>query len=158
MRFALVASVLLAACGTPGITPYPNCKTDNPPAIDLPSPTTDGRLVPELNVPDVDTGLAYYRDVLGFTVVRNDSAAHSCFAVVTYGSDGVILNHIKGSWKPFDNLELRILVADVDADYARMKAAGAAIVTELEDAEYGLRQFRVRDPYGTRLRFAKPIP
>ncbi len=37
---------------------------------------------------------------------------------------------------------------DVDALYARAKAAGAEIVRELEDTDYGSREFGVRDPEG----------
>ncbi|OOC01616.1 bleomycin resistance protein [Amycolatopsis azurea DSM 43854] len=41
-----------------------------------------------------------------------------------------------------------IEVDDVDAAYASAKAAGAEIVHELTDEEWGVRRFFVRDPSG----------
>jgi len=41
-----------------------------------------------------------------------------------------------------------VYVADVDAHYARAKAAGAEIVMELEDTDYGSRGYSVRDLEG----------
>jgi uncharacterized glyoxalase superfamily protein PhnB len=38
--------------------------------------------------------------------------------------------------------------AEIDAAYARAKAAGAEIVRELTDTEYGSHEFGVRDPEG----------
>jgi len=38
--------------------------------------------------------------------------------------------------------------AEVDADYARAKAAGAQIIRELEDTDYGSHEFGVCDPEG----------
>lgn len=39
-------------------------------------------------------------------------------------------------------------VDDPDAHYARAKAAGAEIVTDLENTDYGARGYTVRDPEG----------
>ena len=41
-----------------------------------------------------------------------------------------------------------VRVDDADAHYARAKAAGAEIVRELADTEYGSREYSVRDPEG----------
>ena len=41
-----------------------------------------------------------------------------------------------------------VIVADCDAHYARAKAAGAEIVMELEDTDYGSRGYSVRDLEG----------
>jgi uncharacterized glyoxalase superfamily protein PhnB len=41
-----------------------------------------------------------------------------------------------------------IVVADVDAAYARAQAAGGAIVRRLKDTGYGSREFTVKDPEG----------
>ena len=46
-------------------------------------------------------------------------------------------------------------VDDVDAHYARAKAAGAEIVSEPEDKPYG-RTYAARDPEGHQWHFAKP--
>ncbi|GGT14314.1 VOC family protein [Streptomyces chromofuscus] len=44
--------------------------------------------------------------------------------------------------------DLSVEVEDVDAVYARMVAAGAEVVRELRDEEWGVRRFFVRDPNG----------
>ena len=41
-----------------------------------------------------------------------------------------------------------VVVADADAVYARAKAAGAQIVMEIKDQDYGSRDFSCRDPEG----------
>ena len=41
-----------------------------------------------------------------------------------------------------------VIVADADAAYARAKAAGGAIVREIQNTDYGSRDFTVKDPEG----------
>ena len=41
-----------------------------------------------------------------------------------------------------------VSVADVDAHYERARAAGAEIVRELSDMDYGSREYSARDPEG----------
>jgi len=41
-----------------------------------------------------------------------------------------------------------IIVSDADAVYARAKAAGATIIRELQNTDYGSREFGVKDPEG----------
>jgi uncharacterized glyoxalase superfamily protein PhnB len=41
-----------------------------------------------------------------------------------------------------------VVVKDIDAHYARAKAAGAEIVVALHDTAYGSRDYSVRDPEG----------
>ncbi len=41
-----------------------------------------------------------------------------------------------------------IVVADADAAYQRAKAAGGRIVRELQNTDYGSREFTVKDPEG----------
>ena len=41
-----------------------------------------------------------------------------------------------------------VIVEDADAHYARAKAAGAEIVVEIEDQDYGGRLYSCRDPEG----------
>lgn len=44
--------------------------------------------------------------------------------------------------------DLSVEVEDVDAVYAAVRAAGAEIVHPLQDEEWGVRRFFVRDPNG----------
>jgi uncharacterized glyoxalase superfamily protein PhnB len=41
-----------------------------------------------------------------------------------------------------------LIVADADAHYARAKAAGARIVIDIKDEDYGGRGYTCRDPEG----------
>lgn len=50
---------------------------------------------------------------------------------------------------------LTIFVDDVDGHYARTKAAGAKIVEELHETEYGERQYGAEDLEGHRWLFAR---
>ena len=50
---------------------------------------------------------------------------------------------------------LTIFVGDVDGHFARAKAAGAKIVEELHETEYGERQYGVEDLEGHRWLFAR---
>ena len=50
-----------------------------------------------------------------------------------------------------------LYVADVDAMYARVLAAGYATMTTPADAVWGERYFHVRDPDGNELSFARPL-
>jgi uncharacterized glyoxalase superfamily protein PhnB len=45
-------------------------------------------------------------------------------------------------------VSLYIVVADPDAHHERAVAAGAEVVRELEDMDYGSREYSVRDPEG----------
>jgi len=52
---------------------------------------------------------------------------------------------------------LSVCVPDVDAHYARVKAAGAQIDRSPSDQDYGLREYGVRDVEGHRWWFASPL-
>jgi uncharacterized glyoxalase superfamily protein PhnB len=51
-----------------------------------------------------------------------------------------------------------IYVPDLDVHYDRAKSAGAEIVTELRDTEYGSREFSARDPEGHLWHFGTYLP
>ena len=48
----------------------------------------------------------------------------------------------------FETQSAYVVVADADAIYARAKAAGAQIVIDIKDEDYGGRGFTCRDPEG----------
>jgi MerR family transcriptional regulator, thiopeptide resistance regulator len=52
---------------------------------------------------------------------------------------------------------LSVRIADVDAHYARVKAAGATIEREPSDQDYGLREYGARDLENHRWWFASPL-
>ena len=53
---------------------------------------------------------------------------------------------------------LYVYVPDVDAHYARAKAAGAVIVRELADTPYGSREYSAQDPGGNLWSFGTYYP
>ena len=53
--------------------------------------------------------------------------------------------------------QIHVRVDDVDAHFARARAAGATIATEPADQEYGERTYRAIDPEGHRWIFGSPI-
>jgi PhnB protein len=56
-----------------------------------------------------------------------------------------------------ETVGIYVEVDDADATYERAKAAGAEILAEPEDQEYGERRFTARDPEGHHWFFAHPI-
>ena len=48
----------------------------------------------------------------------------------------------------FETRSAYIVVDDADAVYARVKAAGGAIIREIQNTDYGSREFTVKDPEG----------
>ena len=53
---------------------------------------------------------------------------------------------------------LYIVVADPDAHHARAVAAGAEVVRELTDTDYGSREYGVHDPEGNSWSFGTYDP
>jgi uncharacterized glyoxalase superfamily protein PhnB len=117
-------------------------------------------------VHDPDVALAFYRDTLGLEV-RND-VANGDFRWITVGGSSqpgvniVLTNYLMGS--PADNDQLAALLAkgalngvnfsskDVDADFAKVRDAGAEIVQEPTEQFWGAKDFAVRDPSGNMVR------
>jgi uncharacterized glyoxalase superfamily protein PhnB len=52
---------------------------------------------------------------------------------------------------------LEVIVPDVDAHFARARAAGARIDREPADQDYGLREYGARDPENHRWWFSSPV-
>jgi uncharacterized glyoxalase superfamily protein PhnB len=52
---------------------------------------------------------------------------------------------------------LYVYVDDVEAHYARARAAGAAIIAELEELPWGDRRYQTTDPEGHQWTFAQHI-
>jgi uncharacterized glyoxalase superfamily protein PhnB len=73
-------------------------------------------------------------------------------AQMKLGPDLIMLGSARhqGGQNPWDDVKqgIYVCVADVDAHHARAKAAGAEIVRELQDTDYGSREYSVRDLEG----------
>jgi len=125
-------------------------------------PETAPTIYPSLRYRDARAGIAWLKDTFGFeerVVYSNDdgSVAHAELSfgpsIVMLGSekDDVYDGHIGQSWA-------YVAVEDPEERYERARAAGAEIVRELADTDYGSRDFAVRDPEGNLWNFGTYRP
>lgn len=126
------------------------------------------RLVPELDVSDLDASLAFYVDVCQFVALYERPEER--FVVLDRDGAELMLEEAGGPgrrWRtaplvrPFGRgMNLQIEVADVDGLHARVVDSGHVPLLALEERWYrrgaervGNRQFVVADPDGYLLRF-----
>ncbi len=93
-------------------------------------------------VPDIESGLAFYRDRLGHELIwRTDTQA----GLRLPETDAEIVIHTEG-----DELEPNLLVADAGEAAALLAEAGGNVIVEPFDTQIG-RCAVVQDPWGNRL-------
>ena len=122
-------------------------------------------LTPNLIVADVSRSIAFYRDVLGFTLEQTvPDTEPFVFAIVKSGGVQIYLNApgpaveeypaLKG--RPIGGtLTLFINVEDARASYEELKDR-VQVVLPLETKWYGLTEFAFLDPDGYVITFAQP--
>ncbi len=113
-------------------------------------------IYPSLRYHDARAAIAWLGDAFGASekdVYEGDDAAIVHAELTLPGGDVVMLGseppggdprwgaHAGQGW-------LYVAVDDADAFYERAVAAGAEVVMELTDTDYGSRDFSVRDPEG----------
>ena len=109
------------------------------------------QLVTELPVRSLAESLSFYR-AAGFKLAR----ATATFGVLCWGDRYLFLvEHAAVDPGPAP-ANIRVIVADVDALFARAGELGWRVRHPLADRGYGLRDFTVLDPDGYELRFAAP--
>jgi uncharacterized glyoxalase superfamily protein PhnB len=118
-----------------------------------------------LTCKDVTASIAWYRDVLGFTVAHQferDGKVHG--AAMTAGEIRIILNQDDGKlgWDRIKGqgfyLQLNVARgADVDAAHARVAAAKGEVLSPPADRPWGVRMFLFRDPDGFKLGVSTPL-
>ena len=113
-----------------------------------------------LTVKDLEKSLAWYRDVVRFTVARKHERDGKVVAVsLVAGYVRILINQDDGA-KGWDRVKgegfsMQITTAqDVDELAARIKDAGGTLDMEPMDAPWGPRIFRLRDPDGFKLTIA----
>jgi len=126
------------------------------------------RLIPELEVENLDRSLAFYTGVLGFTVLH--ARPEERFVLLELEAVNLMLEEAAGPGRRFHiaplehpfgrGVNFQIQVASVDDLHARVLAAQSHVVLPMEerwyrrtDHEIGNRQFVVADPDGYLLRF-----
>ena len=122
-----------------------------------------GRIAPYLLYEDGAAAIDFLTNAFGFEeVVRMEDGGVVNHAELKLGDDTVMLGYpgpdYRGPKKTgISNALVHVYVDDVDAHFERAKAAGAEIVTEPADQEYGDRRYDARDPEGHSWFFAAPI-
>jgi PhnB protein len=95
----------------------------------------------------------------GPTMRRNGKLTH---AAMKLGADVVMMGHPGPQYKSPRRLghatqSLYVMVKGVDKQFARAKKAGAKVLEEPSNMEYGHRRFGVEDPEGHQWYFAEEI-
>ncbi|NNE07525.1 MAG: glyoxalase [Gemmatimonadetes bacterium] len=122
---------------------------------------TTATVIPTLRYEDAATAVEWLCEAFGFekhlVVPAEDGTI--MHAQLTFGNGMVMLgsageNEFDGLQKPSGTLGRAvtqspyIIVDDADKHYARAVAAGAEIVVEIKDEDYGGRDYSCRDPEG----------
>jgi predicted enzyme related to lactoylglutathione lyase len=125
------------------------------------------RLRMELFVEDLDRAIAFYRDVLGFTLLRwEEGYASLRRGDVTLGLGPIAKLPDVGGYFTRPRLranrgmgvEIVLEVADVLAEESQVRAAGWPILEPLRERPWGLTDFRLADPDGYYLRITSLPP
>jgi uncharacterized glyoxalase superfamily protein PhnB len=115
--------------------------------------STKSNVFPALRYENAAAALEWLTKTFGFEkhfVVPGDRGAVA-HAQLTTGAGMIMLGSGSGEeGNAWDTVAqgVYVRVEDVDAHYARAKAAGAEIVRELQNTDYGSREYSVRDPEG----------
>ena len=111
-------------------------------------------IYPSLRYHDAAAAIEFLERAFGFERVMvvpgdGDTIVH---AELRYGDGMVMLGSEaeddRGYGRHAGQGWLYVVVDDADAHYERARAAGAEIVKELEDQDYGSRDYSARDPEG----------
>ena len=108
----------------------------------------------------LDQSRDFYRDILGFALVfENDSYIEMLAQGSTTMGVSFVFPELSGGEKfTGEGIILSFEVADVDAEFVRLKAAGVRILEELRDKAWGERSFVINDPNGVHVYIYKSIP
>ena len=103
------------------------------------------RIVPDIGSDNPEESKAFFRDVLGLDVAMDQGW------IITFTSTETTRPQVSvmsggGSGTPVPDISIE--VDDVDAIYAKARAAGCDIVYAITDEPWGVRRFYVRDPAG----------
>lgn len=110
-----------------------------------------------LTVKDLEKSLAWYRDVMGFTVDQQHEREGKLLAVSLKAGDvRILINQDDGAkgWERVkgEGMSLQFTTdQDIDDIAKRVKDAGVTLDTEPVDTPWGARVFRLHDPDGFKL-------
>jgi uncharacterized glyoxalase superfamily protein PhnB len=110
------------------------------------------RAAPEIPVHDLDAALAYYSDHLGFRTRSRMPAGD--YAIIQ--RDDVALHLFTGG-ATAQPASFHIFASGLDALSAELSERGARIIQPVELKPWGMRDFRVADPFGNEIKFSEPV-
>ena len=118
-------------------------------------------IIPTLRYMDAPAAIDFLERAFGFerkAVYGDGAVIHH--AELTCGRGMVMLGSTGRGDPQFDTRKSSayVIVADPDGLHDRAKAAGAAITRELQDTDYGSREFSARDPEGNAWSFGTYDP
>jgi uncharacterized glyoxalase superfamily protein PhnB len=115
-------------------------------------------IFPAIRYADADAGITFLKDAFGASekaVHRGDDGVIQ-HAELALGAGLVMIGQHRQDAKAggdapnplASSISIYVTVEDPDAHHAAARAAGATVVRELEDMDYGSREYAVRDPEG----------
>ena len=119
------------------------------------------RLYPTLRYRDAKAAIEFLKAAFGFEVrVVYEDGAVIHHAELSYGPSILMLgSEANAASEGFAGAGwLYVAVDDADAHCAQARGAGAEIVTELHDTDYGSRDYQARDPEGNSWSFGTYRP
>ena len=123
-----------------------------------------GPLSVSLTVKDIQKSLAWYRDVLGCSVVRTREQDGTLRSVSLSAGEvriAINLDDGKKGWERVkgEGFSLQISTTqDIDAVAKGIRQRGGTLDTEPADMPWGVRMFRLRDPDGYKFAISSPRP
>ena len=117
-------------------------------------------VIPALQYNDAKAAIEFLCKAFGFTknAVYEDKDGSIAHAQLTHGNGMIMLGSVKDTEygkllkRPGDvgavTMSVYVVVDDVDAHFARAKAAGAQITGEPVTQDYGGRDYTAKDPEG----------
>lgn len=109
------------------------------------------KIMPEFPLADVAAGVAYYREVMGFSVNYQMAG----FAVMDRDRARILLITKTDQHKGIASCY--IYVVDADALHTELSGRGANVEAAPVSRPWGLREFRVFDPEGNILTLGQPF-
>ncbi len=130
--------------------------------------SVSSKLIPTMRYQDAPAAIEWLVRVFGFEkqlVIPNPDGtiAH---AQLKFGPDFIMLGSSKddilGMKSPRElggvTQSIYFYLPDIDGHYERAKAAGAEMVIDLKNTEYGSREYSARDPEGQLWHFGTYLP
>lgn len=114
-----------------------------------------GRIAAMLPVADMARAHAFYANALGFTKTFQNGTPVGF--MILKRDDAELHLTLQPGHKAAPFNVAHMMVEDIDAVHAIIRARGLRIVKGLRDKDYGLRAFVFEDPDGNRIDVGEPI-